>query len=102
MDHPLIDLINAKIKTAQDEGAFDDLAGVGKPLPPCDDPDNALIRRAISDSGAEPEFVTLSREMAAMRAELRDEHDRDKRKALMTRMSMMEVRLDLARKAWIR
>ena len=35
MDHPLIDLINAKIAAAERDGAFDNLPGAGKPLPEC-------------------------------------------------------------------
>lgn len=34
MDHPLIDLIDARIRKAQADGAFDNLPGAGKPLPP--------------------------------------------------------------------
>ncbi|MEX0303707.1 MAG: DnaJ family domain-containing protein, partial [Leisingera sp.] len=39
MDHPLIDLINARIEAAEQDGAFDNLTGAGKPLPKCEDPE---------------------------------------------------------------
>lgn len=100
MDHPLIDLINQKIAAAQQDGAFDNLAGAGKPLPPVDVPENALINRLIKENGALPEFVNLSRELARLRAELRDSGDRSRRRELMTEMSMMEARIDIARKAY--
>lgn len=99
MDHPLIDLITAKIRAAEEAGAFDNLPGAGKPLPKVDDPENALINRLIRESGAVPEFVTLSRELERLRAELRETGDRTRRREIMAEMSMMDARIDLARKA---
>lgn len=72
MDHPLIDLINLKIAEAEADGAFDDLEGAGKPLPQVEDPENALLNRLVKESGGVPEFVSLTREMARLRAELRE------------------------------
>lgn len=100
MDHPLIDLINARIAKAEAEGAFDNLTGAGKPLPPCDDPENALLNRLIEENGAVPDFVRLSRELEALRAELRETGDRTRRSEIMKEMSMMDVRIDMARKGW--
>ncbi|MGI3168564.1 DUF1992 domain-containing protein [Pseudooceanicola sp. C21-150M6] len=100
MDHPLIDLISAKIAEAERNGEFDNLPGAGKPLPRLEDPENALLRRVMEENGAEPEFVTLSRQLRALRAELLEESDRDRRHVLMKDMSMMEARIALARKGW--
>ena len=102
MDHPLIDLINTRIAAAEADGAFDNLAGAGKPLPPCDDPENALINRLIKENGAVPEFVSLSRELAKLREELRETGDRTERHRIMKDMSMMEARIAISRKAWTR
>lgn len=99
MDHPLIDLINQKIREAEDEGAFDNLEGAGKPLPEVDDPSNAVLNRLVKESGGVPEFVSLSRELAALRAELRETGDRTRRTDIMKEMSMMEARIELARKS---
>jgi hypothetical protein len=99
MDHPLIDLIDAKIAAAEAEGAFDDLPGAGKPLPQVDDPDNHLVNRLVKEAGGVPEFVSLSRELSRLREELRDTGDRTRRKDIMREMSMMEARIDIARKA---
>ncbi|MBO9473630.1 DUF1992 domain-containing protein [Shimia sp. R10_1] len=99
MDHPLIDLINQKIREAEEAGEFDNLAGAGKPLPKEEDPENALINRLVKESGGVPEFVSLSRELAKLREELRDTGDRTKRREIMKDMSMMEARIDVARKA---
>ncbi|MCT8159036.1 DUF1992 domain-containing protein [Pseudoruegeria sp. SHC-113] len=99
MDHPLIDLINQKIAAAEAEGAFDNLKGAGKPLPRCDDPENALLNRLVKEAGGVPEFVSLSRELARLREELRDTGDRTKRQAILKDMSMVEAKIDIARKA---
>ena len=98
MDHPLIDLINARIAQAEAEGAFDDLPGAGRPLPPCDDPENAVLTRILKDNGAVPQAVALAQELARLRAELRDTADRTTRARILRDMSLAEARLDLARK----
>ncbi|WP_299349891.1 DUF1992 domain-containing protein [uncultured Shimia sp.] len=100
MDHPLFDLINQKILQAEEDGLFDNLEGAGKPLPKVDDPENALINRLVRESGGAPEFVSLSRELAALRAELRETTDRTRRQDILKDMSMMEARIELARKSY--
>lgn len=99
MGHPLEDLIDARIRAAQQDGAFDNLPGHGKPLPPEDDPENALINRLMRESGAVPEFVSLSRALERLRADLADTDDRTARADILKDMSMMEARIALARKA---
>ncbi|WP_194094299.1 DnaJ family domain-containing protein [Marivivens aquimaris] len=97
MDHPLIDLISAKIAAAEAAGEFDNLPGAGKPLPECDDPENALLNRVIKENGAIPEYVSLSRELAKLREELAETSDRIERVRIMKEMSMMEAKIGLAR-----
>ncbi|MCT4371669.1 DUF1992 domain-containing protein [Yangia mangrovi] len=99
MDHPLIDLINARIAKAEAEGAFDNLPGAGKPLPECDDPENAVLTRILKDNGAVPQAVALTRELAALREELRETADRDRRRRLIKDMALLETRLEIARKS---
>jgi hypothetical protein len=98
MDHPLIDLINQKIRAAEAEGAFDNLPGAGKPLPPCDDPGNAVLNRILKDNGAGPEGVAVLRELARLRAELVETGDRTRRREIVTEMSLLETRLALVRR----
>ena len=98
MDHPLIDLINARIQAAEAVGAFDNLAGAGKPLPPCDDPQNAVLNRILKDSGAVPEIVSLSRELTRLRGELREATDRTDRRRIIQDMSLLEAKIEIARK----
>lgn len=100
MDHPLIDLINQKIAEAEANGEFENLEGQGKPLPKEDDPENALINRLVKESGGVPEFVSLSRELERLRAELRETGDRSRRQDILKEMSMMEARIDIARKSY--
>ena len=97
MDHPLSDLIEAKIAKAEADGAFDNLPGAGQPLPACDDPENALFNRVIREHGAVPAFVALSRELSALRAELSECSYRTRRQDLLREMSMMETRIALAK-----
>ena len=98
MDHPLIDLISAKIRAAEAEGAFDNLPGAGKPLPPCDDPENAVLNRIMKENGAVPEAVSVSKELARPREELRETGDRTERQRIMRDMALLETRLEIARR----
>ncbi|MDF1872882.1 DUF1992 domain-containing protein [Vannielia sp.] len=98
MDHPLIDLINARIAKAEAEGAFEGLEGAGKPLPQVDDPENATMTRILKENGAVPEFVSLSRELARLREALRETGDRTRRTEILREMSLMEAKIELARR----
>lgn len=100
MDHPLIDLITAKVKQAEANGEFDNLEGAGKPLPRVDDPENAYLHRVLKENGVAPEFVTLSVEMAKLREALRDTADRTERQKLMAEIAALEPRLAHAKKGW--
>ena len=94
MNHPLIDLINDKIAAAEKEGAFENLSGAGKPLPACDDPENALVMRVMKENGAVPEAVVLKRQITALREDLRDTADRSRRAALIAEIALLETRLE--------
>lgn len=98
MDHPLIDLINARIAKASADGAFDDLPGAGKPLPRVDDPDNAVLNRILKDNGAVPEVVAVSRELSRLREELLDCSDRSERRRLIAEIGVLDTRLELAKR----
>jgi hypothetical protein len=100
MTYPFENLIDARIRAAQQDGAFDDLAGQGKPLPPADDPENVLMNRLMRENGAVPEFVSLSRELERLRSDLVDVTDRTKRADILKDMSLMDAKIDLARRAY--
>lgn len=100
MDHPLIDLINQKIAEAEANGEFENLQGAGQPLPQQDDPENAMLNRLVKENGGVPEFVSLSRELEKLRVELRDTGDRTRRQEIMKEMSLMDAKIELARKSY--
>ncbi len=100
MDHPLIDLINQKIAEAEANGDFDNLQGSGKPLPQEDDPENAMLNRLVKENGGVPEFVSLSRALEKLRAELRETGDRTRRREIMKEMSLMDAKIEMARKSY--
>ena len=102
MDHPLIDLISAKIREAEARGEFDDLPGAGKPLPKVENPENAVVDRIMKEHGAVPPFVSLSKELAKLREELAETGDRDRRREIMEAISMMQTRVALAKDQWKR
>ncbi|QOL79514.1 DnaJ family domain-containing protein [Pseudooceanicola spongiae] len=102
MDHPLLELINARIAEAEARGDFDNLPGAGKPLPAEDDPENALMNRLVREAGGAPAFVSLSRELRRLREELLGEGDRTRRREILKEMSMMEARIEIARAAWVK
>ncbi|SFQ96520.1 DUF1992 domain-containing protein [Poseidonocella sedimentorum] len=99
MDHPLIDLITARIREAEAKGAFDDLPGAGKPLDRLHDPDAEILNRLTREAGAEHPFVALSREIAALRETLQDESDRTRRREIMAELSMLETRIAMVRRS---
>ncbi|WP_425099569.1 DUF1992 domain-containing protein [Tropicibacter sp. S64] len=98
MDHPLIDLINARIAAAERDGAFDNLPGAGKPLALDGDGQDAVLNRILRDNGAVPEVVALSRELARLRDELRDTSDRTARSRILQDMSLAETRIEIAKR----
>lgn len=98
MDHPLIDLINARIAAAEAEGAFEDLPGSGQPLPRGDESSDAVLSRMLQRHGAVPEAVALTRELTRLREDLREAADRDVRKRLITEISLYEAKLELAKR----
>lgn len=72
-------LVEARIAEAQAKGAFDDLPGAGKPLPPdpamslpAEERRQVLLQRSL---GAAPEEVTLLREIAELRERLAEAPD---------------------------
>ncbi|WP_344716962.1 DUF1992 domain-containing protein [Sagittula marina] len=98
MDHPLIDLINARIARADADGMFDNLPGAGKPLPRIDDPDTTVLNRILKDNGAVPEAVAVAHELSRLRAELLECSDRTERRRLIAEIAVMDTRLEIAKK----
>lgn len=102
MGHPLINLIEEKIRKAEAEGAFDNLAGAGKPLPHVDDPEDELINRVMRENGATPAFVPMQKELARLRAELAETSDREARRTIIRKMAELDTRIALSVAEWQR
>ena len=93
MDHPLIDHISRVIAKAEKDGAFDDLPGAGKPIADLHAPGDAVLDRLMRESGARPQAVTLSREIAEAKARLAGLTGEDARHEEMRRLADLEMRL---------
>lgn len=98
MDHPLIDLINARIAAAEADGAFDDLEGAGKPLAPSDSSGEHVINGILKRNGAVPPAVAASQEVARLRDELAETSDRAERRRLITEIALLDTKLEQLRR----
>ena len=67
-------LVEERLRRAQAEGAFDDLPGRGRPLPPLEDghapAELRLAHSLLRANGLAPEWVTLGQEVKARRERL--------------------------------
>ena len=65
-------LVEQRLRRAQADGAFDDLPGQGKPLPPLDDshtpPELRLAHSLLHAHDLAPEWVTLGQDVEEKRA----------------------------------
>ena len=92
MKHPLDFIVSNRIAEAEKAGAFDNLPGAGKPLDLSEDPFDALMRRAMTEDGANAPIVTMRREIATLKKDLETKTGPDRKKAL-EHLSNMQMRL---------
>lgn len=102
MAHPLNSLIDMVLGRAEKRGDFDRLEGAGKPLPPVDDPKNAVMNRMMRESKVKPPVVVLKEEIAASRARLAELTDETERRAEMKVMADLQTRLAMEMEAFRR
>ena len=100
MDHPLIDLIDAKVREAEAEGAFDNLPGAGKPLP-TNEGAGDYLSQTMQQHGVVPEFVVLQKQLSELRSRLPDLPVSERRDVLQE-IAELEPRVALAKEAWTR
>ena len=83
-------LANDRIESAMEEGAFDNLPGAGRPLPfKAGDP---VVPKSLRESGYTPPVVILLRKLDDLRARLRDESDRDRRRLILAEIAETDMR----------
>lgn len=89
---------------ARAEGKLSDLAGEGKPLPERPeaaliDPGEAVGYRIMAEHGAMPEEITLKKQLDAARAAYAGLTDAAERRAAMSRIADLEMRMSIAAEA---
>lgn len=93
-------LAEKRIREAQEEGAFDNLPGSGRPLPRDRfarlNPELRMAARVLANSGYPPVEVSLLKELAATRQRLGTARTPDERERLIREYSLAELRLNLA------
>lgn len=95
-------LAEERIKQAQDEGAFDDLPGRGRPLDLEDDAhvpeDLRMAWRVLKNAGCLPPELLAQREIHTARELLAGMTDEAERHAQMQRLNLLITKLNLSRR----
>ncbi len=97
-------LTERQIEKARLKGELSNLSGEGEPLPDrtgdaFTDPGMAAGFRIMAEAGALPEEIVLGRKIDALKREMRDILDPDKRKAAMAELARLEMKRAIAREA---
>ena len=93
MDHPLISLIDQRIRDAERRGEFDNLPGTGKPLPNVSNPEDALLNRLMKEHGAKSPLVILREQIVEAKARVSAEDAPAARKAAQKELADLQTRL---------
>ncbi len=98
------EIAEQRIRKAEVEGQFKDLAGAGKPLPDRTgdaliDPGLAIGHRIMAENGALPEEVQLRKTLDAAKAAYAEAQGEAARKAAMARIADVQMRLSIAEEA---
>ena len=99
MSNPFSFLVDNAIRAAEARGEFANLPGSGKPLPPIDQPKDAVMNRILRESKAKPPLVIFNQKIAASHAHLRTLSDPDERKAEMRKLADLQTRLAIEQEA---
>ena len=100
MDHPLSSLIDQIVQNAERRGDFDNLPGAGQPLPHLDDPQNAVLNRIMKEADAKSPVVILRRQILESSARLAELTDPAARKAEMSRLAELQMKLAIEMEAF--
>jgi len=97
----LEDLVERRISSAMNEGAFDNLPGSGRPLNLDDDThvpaDMRLAYRVLKNAGYLPDEVALRNDIADVEALLDQAIGADERKRVNGRLALLRMRLAACR-----
>jgi len=93
-------LVEARIAEAMANGEFDDLPGAGRPLDLDDDagvtPELRVAHRILKNAGFVPAEVQSRREISELRALLSTLVDDGARRQALSRLALLEFRLEAA------
>ena len=89
-------IADRKIREAMAEGAFDNLAGAGKPLDltenPFEDPSDRMANRLLKNNGFSPDWIEEAKEIEAESARLRSDAEIS-RPELLDRLLVLNRRI---------
>ena len=100
MTHPLDSLIDQIVGAAAKRGDFDDLPGAGKPLPPVENPQDAVLARIMQEADATSPVVVLRRQILAAQERLKGLTDAEERNAEMLAISELLTKLAIEMEAF--
>jgi hypothetical protein len=86
-------LVERMIRSAERDGAFDNLAGAGAPLDQEGDPHEAALKRMMGEAQIIPPAVVLKQQINASYARLKGLSGAAGRKAEMARLADLQMRL---------
>lgn len=102
MTHPLQRLIDERLREAQENGAFDNLPGAGKPLPNLREPHDPLLDHVRAEGPVQLPVVVLREQIQASKRRLRSLTDEAARKAEMKTLSDLQMRLAMEMESLVR
>lgn len=100
MSHPLSSIIDRALRRAEQEGAFEGLAGAGKPIPDLAEPKDAVLGRMLKEAHALPPAVLLQRQIAESWKRLKGITGEAERKAEMRKLADLQTRLAIEQEAY--
>ncbi len=83
-------LARERIERAMEEGAFDALPGMGRPLD--FRPGEPAVPKSLRESGYTPPVVVLIRKLEQLRTTLAQERDRTRRRAILAEIAETDMR----------
>lgn len=94
-------LIELAFKRAEQNGELDNLSGAGKPID-LSDTNADPFAHVFEQSGAMTPFGAIQRKIDAARAQLSEETDSARMRAIQTEISALETRKAIEMEAWKR